>query len=206
MNTLLVFGLKKSWQNGALTAVITALVALASWRLVEKFALRSRGTAAGAAGAESPAPPLTDKPATYADQAYPIATSHERDYHGSTPRHRSCLNPRRGRERARPGRGQGRRWRSDSTGAGGEGDHHPRCLCPGDVRRYGALGDGSADDSAAWRAALSTGHRCSAGLWAGSPAGSERAGHACDVIDFEGATDDPVAPPSHSCARRRRRP
>ena len=30
---------------------------------------------------------------------------------------------------------------------------------PGDVRRYGALGDGSTDDSAAWRAALATGHR-----------------------------------------------
>jgi hypothetical protein len=30
---------------------------------------------------------------------------------------------------------------------------------PGDVRRYGARGDGVADDSAAWRAALSTGHR-----------------------------------------------
>ena len=30
---------------------------------------------------------------------------------------------------------------------------------PGDVRRYGARGDGSADDSAAWRAAVLTGHR-----------------------------------------------
>jgi len=30
---------------------------------------------------------------------------------------------------------------------------------PGDVRRYGALGDGNTDDSSAWRAALSTGHR-----------------------------------------------
>ena len=30
---------------------------------------------------------------------------------------------------------------------------------PGDVRRYGAAGDGSTDDSSAWRAALATGHR-----------------------------------------------
>lgn len=30
---------------------------------------------------------------------------------------------------------------------------------PGDVRRYGASGDGTRDDSAAWRAAVSTGHR-----------------------------------------------
>lgn len=30
---------------------------------------------------------------------------------------------------------------------------------PGDVRRYGALGDGASDDSSAWRAAFATGHR-----------------------------------------------
>jgi hypothetical protein len=30
---------------------------------------------------------------------------------------------------------------------------------PGDVRRYGAAGDGARDDTAAWRAALATGHR-----------------------------------------------
>jgi len=30
---------------------------------------------------------------------------------------------------------------------------------PGDVRRYGAAGDGSTDDSSAWRAALASGHR-----------------------------------------------
>jgi hypothetical protein len=30
---------------------------------------------------------------------------------------------------------------------------------PGDVRRYGAIGDGTADDAPAWRAALATGHR-----------------------------------------------
>ena len=30
---------------------------------------------------------------------------------------------------------------------------------PGDVRRYGALGDGTTDDSAAWRAAFAAGHR-----------------------------------------------
>lgn len=34
-----------------------------------------------------------------------------------------------------------------------------RSYPPGDVRRYGARGDGSANDSAAWRAAVSTGHR-----------------------------------------------
>jgi len=34
-----------------------------------------------------------------------------------------------------------------------------RSYPPGDVRRYGARGNGSADDSAAWRAAVSTGHR-----------------------------------------------
>jgi hypothetical protein len=32
-------------------------------------------------------------------------------------------------------------------------------FAPGDVRRYGASGDGANDDSAAWRAALATGHR-----------------------------------------------
>src|SRR2546421_7814486 len=30
---------------------------------------------------------------------------------------------------------------------------------PGDVRRYGVVGDGAADDSRAWRAALASGHR-----------------------------------------------
>ena len=30
---------------------------------------------------------------------------------------------------------------------------------PGDVRRYGALGDGQTDDAVAWRTALATGHR-----------------------------------------------
>jgi hypothetical protein len=32
-------------------------------------------------------------------------------------------------------------------------------FAPGDVRRYGAVGDGATDDSSAWRAALATGHR-----------------------------------------------
>lgn len=34
-----------------------------------------------------------------------------------------------------------------------------RSYPPGDVRRYGARGNGASDDAAAWRAAVSTGHR-----------------------------------------------
>ena len=84
-------------------------------------------------------------------------------------------------------------------------------FAPGDVRRYGALGDGITDDSAAWRAALTTGHRVLGG-------GVERI-YCLDqlvplvratVIDLEGATIRPrgnslafvrTAPPPSANAR-----
>lgn len=63
---------------------------------------------------------------------------------------------------------------------------------PGDVRRYGANGDGVSDDSAAWRAALATGHRVLGG-------GSEYVYSIAQqvpitrptVIDLQGATVKP---------------
>ena len=65
INTLIVFGLMGSWHYAALTAVITAALAFASWRLVERPALRlKRRPLHGPAGSETPAPPLADKPAT----------------------------------------------------------------------------------------------------------------------------------------------
>jgi Right handed beta helix region len=84
-------------------------------------------------------------------------------------------------------------------------------FAPGDVRRYGALGDGVSDDSGAWRAALTTGHRVLGG-------GAERV-YCLDqlvplvratVIDLEGATIRPrgnslgfvrTAPPPNANAR-----
>jgi hypothetical protein len=64
---------------------------------------------------------------------------------------------------------------------------------PGDVRRYGAQGNGSADDSAAWCAAVSTGHR----VLGGGPE-CRYAVHASvpitrsTVIDMQHATIKPV--------------
>jgi hypothetical protein len=62
-------------------------------------------------------------------------------------------------------------------------------FAPGDVRRYGARGDGATDDAAAWRAALSTGHR----VLGGDPAltyclDSHIPVTRAAVIDLQGAT------------------
>lgn len=65
-------------------------------------------------------------------------------------------------------------------------------FAPGDVRRYGALGDGSADDSAAWRAALSTGHRVLGGGYGQVYRLDQNVPVTrATVIDFEGATVRP---------------
>lgn len=68
-----------------------------------------------------------------------------------------------------------------------------RSFPPGDVRRYGARGNGGSDDSAAWRAAAATGHRvlgggpeCIYAIHASVPI--KRA----TVIDLQHATIKPV--------------
>lgn len=63
---------------------------------------------------------------------------------------------------------------------------------PGDVRRYGAVGDGSVDDSAAWRTATATGHR----VLGGGPTQVYRFDHFVGLtrsvtIDLQGATIQP---------------
>jgi len=65
---------------------------------------------------------------------------------------------------------------------------------PGDVRRYGARGDGTSDDSGAWRSALATGHR----VLGGGPEhvyclDSSIAITRSTLIDLEGATVLPRA-------------